>query len=137
MVAAMRGFCAELALQHKVEIDFRHRDVPLNLPPDVSLCLFRIMQEGLHNAIKHSGVRRFEVEVYGTADALELTLHDDGVGFDPEAVASGAGLGLTSMRERLKLVDGELSICSKPKQGTTLHARAPLQGMSDQLSVAG
>jgi PAS domain S-box-containing protein len=137
MVAAMRGFCAELALQHKVEINFRHRDVPPNLPTDVSLCLFRVMQEGLHNAIKHSGVRRFEVEVYGTADTVELTLHDDGVGFDPEAVATSAGLGLTSMRERMKLVDGELSICSKPEQGTTLHARTPLARLSDQLSVAG
>jgi len=137
MVVAMRGFCAELALQHKVEINFRHRDVPPNLPTDVSLCLFRVMQEGLHNAIKHSGVRRFEVEVYGTLDTVDLTLHDDGVGFDPEAVATTAGLGLTSMRERLKLVDGELLICSKPEQGTTVHARAPLARVSDQLPVAG
>ena len=137
MVAAMRGFCAELALQHQVEINFRHRDVPPNLPTDVSLCLFRVMQEGLHNAIKHSGVRRFGVEVYGTADTVELILHDDGVGFDPEAVATSPGLGLTSMRERLKLVDGDLSICSKPEQGTTVHARAPLARMSDQLPVAG
>jgi len=137
MVVAMRGFCAELALQHKVEINFRHRDVPPNLPTDVSLCLFRVMQEGLHNAIKHSGARRFEVEVYGTLDTVDLTLHDDGVGFDPEAVATTAGLGLTSMRERLKLVDGELLICSKPEQGTTVHARAPLARVSDQLPVAG
>jgi PAS domain S-box-containing protein len=137
MVAAMRGFCAELALQHEVEINFRHRDVPPDLPTDVSLCLFRVMQEGLHNAIKHSGVRRFEVEIYGTADTVELILHDDGVGFDPEAVATSPGLGLTSMRERLKLVDGELSICSKPEQGTTVHARAPFARVSDQLPVAG
>ena len=61
MVAAMRGFCTELSLQYKVEVNFRHRDVPPDLPYDVSLSLFRVLQEGLRNAVKHSGVRSFDV----------------------------------------------------------------------------
>ena len=53
---------------HKFEIEFESSDLPRQLPPDVSLCLFRVLQEALHNAAKHSGVRRFEVELWGTSD---------------------------------------------------------------------
>jgi PAS domain S-box-containing protein len=136
LVAAMRGFCMELSSQHDVEIDFRDRNIPQELPSNVALCFFRVMQEGLHNAIKHSGVRRFIVEVYASQHVIELSLHDDGVGFDPE-VSRGGGLGLTSMRERLKLVEGELSIVSKPRQGTTVHACAPLHTSANLLPMVG
>jgi PAS domain S-box-containing protein len=126
VVNAMRGFCTELSEQQKVEIDFGFTDIPETVSQEISLCLFRVLQEALHNAVKHSRARHFEVALRGTSNALHLTIHDSGVGFDPEGAMKGRGLGLTSMQERLKLVDGELSIDSQPMCGTTIHARVPL-----------
>jgi len=125
MVNAMRGFCMELSEQQNVDINFCHKDVPVSVPPEISICLFRVLQEALHNAVKHSKERQFAVEALGTSDALILTIKDAGLGFDLEAAMKGRGLGLTSMQERLKLVNGELSINSQPMHGTTIHAQVP------------
>jgi PAS domain S-box-containing protein len=126
MVHAMRGFCLELSEQQKVDINFGHKDIPENVPPEVSICLFRVLQEALRNAVKHSNVRLFDVEVRGTSDALHLTVRDTGLGFAPDDAAKGRGLGLTSMQERLNLVNGALSIQSQENCGTSVHARVPL-----------
>jgi PAS domain S-box-containing protein len=126
VVAAMRGFCGELSGQRGVEIDFRAEDVPGGVPPDVSLCLFRVLQEALHNAVRHSQVRHFDVHLRGTGNTVDLTIRDEGVGFDVDAANRGFGLGLTSMRERLKLVGGELFIESHLTRGTTVVARTPV-----------
>jgi PAS domain S-box-containing protein len=123
---AMRGFCAELSNQKNVEIRFSHKDVPGNLPQDISLCLFRVLQEGLHNAVKHSESRAFEVELNGQPGRLHLTVRDSGRGFDLETAMGGSGLGLSGMHERIKLVNGELVIHSQPERGTTIHARVPV-----------
>ena len=128
--SAMRGFCAELSRQKKVEITFFHKDVPANVSQDISLCLFRVLQEALHNAVKHSDSDQFNVGLRGISGVIDLTVSDAGVGFDPETAMKGRGLGLSSMRERMKLVDGELSIESQPNRGTTIHARVPV-GLSD------
>jgi signal transduction histidine kinase len=125
MVHAMRGLCIELSEQHNVDINFGHRDIPGTVPPEISICLFRVLQEALHNAVKHSQVRLFDVEARGTSDAILLTIRDTGLGFDPEYAMKGHGLGLTSMHERLKLVNGELSINSQPRCGTSVQARVP------------
>jgi signal transduction histidine kinase len=122
---AMRGLCTELSKKQKVEINFSDKDIPGTVPKEISLCLFRVLQEALHNALKHSGVRHFDIELRGTLSALHLTVRDSGFGFDLEAM-KGRGLGLDSMHERLKLVDGELTIDSQPGRGTTIHARVPL-----------
>ena len=127
VVAAMRGFCRELSGQKNVEIDFRDENVPGSVPPDVSLCLFRVLQEALHNAVRHSRVRHFNVHLRGAGDAVHLTIGDEGVGFDVDAASRGLGLGLTSMRERLKLVGGELFLESQSARGTTVLARAPVR----------
>jgi len=137
MVTAMRGFCTELSQQQKVEIDFVSRTVPEMVPQDISLCLFRILQEALHNAIKHSRARHFEVVLCGAPDALLLTISDSGIGFDAEAEMKRGGLGLTSMRERLKLVHGVLSINSQPRGGTTVHARVPFTLSRDSAPAEG
>lgn len=127
VVAAMRGFCEELSGQNSAEIDFRCENVPSSVPPDVSLCLFRVLQEALHNAVRHGQVRHVDVQLRGTGDAVDLTVRDEGVGFDVEEANRGRGLGLTSMKERLKLVGGELFIESQSTRGTTVLARAPVQ----------
>jgi len=137
LAAAMRSFCREFGKQHKVEIEFESRDLPRQLPPDASLCLFRVLQEALHNAAKHSGVKRFDVQLWGTSGDVHLTVSDLGSGFDAEAAMKGRGLGITSMQERLKLVKGELTITSEPKRGTTIHARVPLDLESQSARAAG
>ena len=109
----------EFGEQQKVEIDFKTHDLPTPLARDISLCLFRVLQEALHNSAKHSGVRHFEVRLWGTSDEIHLTVRDSGAGFDREAAKKSRGLGLISMEERLRLVNGPLSIESQPKHGTT------------------
>lgn len=126
LVAAVAGFCREFSNRQNVRVDFHSENIPEPLPKEISLCLFRVVQEALQNSVKHSGEKRFEVSLKCAANEIVLIVSDSGVGFDPEKVISGQGLGLTSMKERLKLVDGQLSVDSKPKEGTTIHARVPL-----------
>jgi len=137
IVAAMKGFCKEFGEQQKVEIDFRSHDLPTPLSPEISLCLFRVLQEALHNAAKHSGVAHFEVQLWGTSDEIHLAVNDLGGGFDTETAMHGSGLGLTSMQERLRFVNGELSINSQLERGTTVHARIPFSSSSDSARAAG
>ena len=137
IAAAMRGFCREFGEQQKVEIDFQTGDLPTPLSADISLCLFRVLQEALHNSAKHSGVRHFEVLLRGTSDEIHLTVKDSGKGFDREAAKTSQGLGLISMEERLKLVKGTLLIEAQPKHGTTIHARVPLSSGGDSMLAAG
>jgi PAS domain S-box-containing protein len=125
--AAASGFCRELSEQQKVEIDFSHTGIPRSLPKEISLCLFRVLQEALQNAIKHSGERHFKVELNRTSAHIQLTVNDLGVGFDPQDAINSRGIGLISMRERLHLLDGELSIQSEPGRGTTINACVPLR----------
>jgi signal transduction histidine kinase len=126
LATAMRGFCEEFGEQQKVEIDFETHDLPSALSPDISLCLFRVLQEALHNSVKYSGVRHFDVRSWGTPNEVHLTVSDFGSGFDIEAAKAGRGLGLISMDERLKILNGTLSIESQRKRGTTIHAFVPL-----------
>jgi signal transduction histidine kinase len=124
IVAAMRGFCHEFG-------------EPTSLPPDISLCLFRVLQEALHNSAKHSGVRYFEVRLSGTSDEVHLSVSDSGVGFDREAAKEARGLGLISMEERLKLLNGTFSIESQHKCGTTIRAHVPLSARNDSIRATG
>jgi PAS domain S-box-containing protein len=133
LAAALTGFCQEFSEQQKVEVDFKTHDLPPPLSPDISLCFFRVLQEALHNAAKHSGVRHFEVRLWGTPDEIHLTISDSGVGFDVEAAKASRGLGLVSMGERLKLLRGTLSIESQPGRGTTIHACVPLSSGSGSI----
>jgi PAS domain S-box-containing protein len=126
ITGAMRGFCKEFGEQQRVEIDFQAHDLPIPLSPEISLCFFRVLQEALHNSAKHSGTRDFEVRLWGTSDEIHLTVRDSGTGFDREVAKNSRGLGLISMEERLKLLNGTLSIDSQPKRGTTIHARVSL-----------
>ena len=138
IVAAMRSFCKEFGDQQGMEVDFGSHDLPSPLPsPEISLTLFRVLQEALHNAAKHSGVSHFEVQLWGRPGEIDLTVSDSGAGFDVQAAREGRGLGLTSMQERLKMVNGELSIESQPNRGTTIRARVSLGSQSDSIRAAG
>jgi len=136
IVAAAKSFCKELSEQQKADIDFSHTNIPRSVPKEISLCLFRVLQETLQNAVKHSGVRHFRVELRGTEGEIQLTVSDLGVGFDQQDAIHRRGLGLISMRERMQLVSGEISIKSQPGSGTTIHARVPFKG-TDSMLAAG
>jgi PAS domain S-box-containing protein len=126
--AATSSFCSEITERQNIKIDFRCDGLPEGLSSEVSLCLFRVLQEALHNAVKYSGVDELEVSLAGVSHGIQLRVHDSGAGFDPKKMGNGHGLGLTSMKERLRLVSGELYIETKPGQGTTILALVPLAG---------
>jgi len=137
IVAAITSFCKELSDRQKIDIQFTHDLVPSSLPYDISLSLFRVVQEALRNAVKHSGVRHFEVDLRGTLYEIQLTVHDAGAGFDLTSTMTNPGLGLVSMQERARLVKGTLSIVSSPSTGTTIQARVPLGSSSNVGRAAG
>lgn len=122
IAAAMREFCREFAEHQKVEVEFKSMDLTARLTPEVSLGLYRVLQESLQNAVKYSGTERFEVELFGESGAVHLAVHDSGVGFNLESAIRGRGLGLTSMQERMKLIKGKFLVESQPGRGTTIHA---------------
>jgi signal transduction histidine kinase len=137
IVAAARGFCRELMEQRKVTIHFKESGVPDSVPREVALCLFRVLQEALHNALKNSGVCEFGVELSGSEAEIRLVVSDAGRGFDPEAAMKAHGIGLISMRERLRLVNGEIRIDSRPNCGTRIEARVPLVSAKTMTATAG
>jgi signal transduction histidine kinase len=134
LVHGMRTWCREYGLRQKLEIDFKSHDVP-TLPHETSLCLFRVLQEALHNAAKYSGVKRIEVQVAEKSGDVHLIVSDSGKGFDIEAAKRKRGLGLTSMQERVRLVGGTIVIDSKPSAGTTIHVCVPFAERTAQTAA--
>jgi len=131
LAPAARSLCREISEQHKVDINFSEAGIPRSLPRQISISLFRVLQEALQNAIKYSGARHFTVEIRARSGTIELVVRDRGVGFDPQAAMKHQGLGLISMRERMQSVNGELSIDSQPGKGTTVKAGVPFVGEAD------
>jgi len=131
------AFCRSLSERHQVEIDFRHEGLRANLPKDIAVCLFRVLQEALNNAVKYAGVRHITVTLLATPPEIQLTVSDRGVGFDPTSTRSGYGLGIISMKERLHLVGGEVHIESEPGVGTTVRARVPVGSLAERTVERG
>jgi signal transduction histidine kinase len=124
LVAALKSLLHEFISNYRVGGQIRFRDV--QTPPDseVSLTLFRVAQEALRNAGKHSEATNVHIELIGETVGLLMRITDDGVGFDTSAEL-GRGLGMISMKERMRLVNGEFSIWSRPGLGTQVEARVP------------
>ena len=122
---ALKRQSREFSEHYQVEVDCKCSRVPATLSPEISLCLFRVVQEALHNVAKHSHARRVTVELCGGPKLLRLAIHDDGVGFT-NSTKRARGLGLISMRERLHLVGGKFFIVSKPGSGTRVEAIVPV-----------
>ncbi len=137
LAAAASGFCRELSERQNVKIDFTQTGIPHEMPKEISLSLFRVLQEALQNAVKHSGVKHFRVELHGTSDEIQLSVSDSGVGFNPARGASSGGLGLISMQERMHLIDGEFLVQSEPNRGTTIYACAPLRAEEHRARAVG
>jgi len=137
LVAAMKSMCNEFAEHQRMEIDFRGHDLPSPLPSEISLCLSRVLQEALQNAAKHSGVKHVNVQLNGTTEDVQLTITDLGKGFDLNLALKGRGLGLTSMQERVRVLNGTVAIRSKPMGGTTIHVRIPVRSEPAAQRAAG
>jgi len=135
VAAGIKSWCKEFGERHGMQIDFKS-NVSSVLPLEVGVPLFRVLQEALHNVTKHSGVRQAEVQLRVDSGEIHLIVSDLGKGFDFEAALAGKGLGLTSMRERVRLVNGTIMIESKPMGGTTIHARVPFV-LEHRSQVAG
>jgi signal transduction histidine kinase len=136
LVMAARSFCREFSEESGTVVEFTDRDVPKSLPREVSLSLFRVIQEALHNSAKYSGEKQFEVRLEGTPGAIELEVNDRGVGFDVTNLKNSEGLGLVSMTERIHLLNGTINIESKPNAGTRIRACVPLTTQSKALTRA-
>jgi PAS domain S-box-containing protein len=125
IVGGMRSWCNEFAERQGMEINFKSSGLLSVLPPEISLCLFRVLQEALQNAAKHSGVKRLDVKLQEESGEIHLMVSDSGKGFDVASAMQGRGLGITSMQERVRLVGGAIVIDSKPTDGTTIHVCIP------------
>ena len=137
LVTAAKSFCREFEDTRKVTINFTADEFRDPIPADISLCLYRVLQESLNNSAKHSCAREFDVRLWRVDDAIHLTVRDDGVGFDVRSARQGHGLGLVSMEERVKLVGGDFSIRSSYGKGTMVHARVALVPRAPAARAAG
>jgi PAS domain S-box-containing protein len=126
LAPAIRSYCREFSQQHDVTVQFADENVPNFLPRDISLSLFRVTQEALQNALKHSGIRQFSVALRSSEKEIQLEVSDRGAGFDVEGAKLDRGLGLVSMQERAHLVHGTFTIESAENGGTRILVRVPL-----------
>lgn len=130
LVRAIESELANLTSRENLEISFTHEGINNNsiVSQETSLCLYRIVQEGVKNIISHSGAKKCEISLLAVDNAFCLTVRDDGNGFEPAEVRSKPGLGLSSMRERAQIVGGNFSIDSRPGQGTAIRVTIPVNG---------
>ena len=127
LTEGVRSFCIEFSSQHAIEVHFIHKGgVPKSTNPDTALCVFRIVQEGLRNARKHSRATKVDVWLEGSAEAISLTLSDNGVGFKLSDCVASDGIGLRSMRERARILGGMFRLQSSPEQGTRIVVTVPI-----------
>jgi signal transduction histidine kinase len=130
LAEALRTECERLGRRGRVELSVELDPVPADVGKDAALCLFRVAQEALHNVIRHAGARVATVALRQRDGGLLLGVRDDGVGFDPGSPRERRSLGLASMRERVRLVNGTLDIESAPGRGTAIVAWVPSGGGS-------
>ena len=126
LAASLRRICSELSDAGGITILLEIEEIPVVLTNEVALAVYRIAQEALHNIVKHSGARNATVRLEADRDDIVLSVIDDGLGFDPLAERAMNGVGLISMRERVGQVDGQMTLTSKPNQGTRIEVRVPL-----------
>jgi signal transduction histidine kinase len=134
LVTGVSALCKEFAVQQSMEVDFVTNDVPRSVDPNVALCLFRIVQEGLRNLKKHSGATKAQVRLSKFGAKLFVTVVDEGTGFDVRDLGIREGLGIRSMAERADLLGGRFEIHSKPGEGTRIEAWVPLQPKSERMT---
>ncbi|MGC2283263.1 MAG: ABC transporter substrate binding protein [Candidatus Acidiferrales bacterium] len=126
LVPAVAALCKEFTTNQGIRVDLTSTEIPRSINPDTALCVFRIVQEGLRNLKKHSGAEQAKVDLKMTGERLEITVRDEGYGFDLRALHKNEGLGIRSMEERARSLGGKFEIHSRSGKGTTLKASLPL-----------
>jgi signal transduction histidine kinase len=124
LVPAVRALARDME-HYEFRVDVAESGWPDRIPSVVALSLYRVAQEALHNAAKHSGSSVVTVSFRGGEGALTLTISDAGKGFDSRRAGAFRGLGIVSMRQRLRAIGGALTITAAPGQGTQIEARLP------------
>jgi len=124
---SLKRLCDDMSTRLALDIDFKAWHVPRSVPPKVSLCLFRVLQEALTNVLKHSGTTRAAVRLTGTPEAIELKVRDHGCGMPSDRLAMTPGVGLMTMRERVEMLQGTFSVTSPADEGTEIDVRIPLE----------
>jgi signal transduction histidine kinase len=119
--------CERFSRQESIKVEGKIDDVPRHVPQDVALCLFRVTQEALHNVSRHAQATMVDVSLRQSEAGLELTVTDNGVGFQSAEELQRPTLGLSSMRERVRLLGGRMTVQSEPNRGTTLSVWVPLK----------
>lgn len=132
LVAGVRSFCREFARREQIAVDFEHEKVPPGVPADAALCLFRVVQEGLRNVRKHSGAKDAAVRLDCSGGKLHVRISDHGKGFDLGVPPESGGIGIWSMRERVRLLGGRLRVQSRLMQGTEIDAWLPIDSECEQ-----
>jgi len=127
LAAALRSECTAFTDQHGIPIDFNPGGIPRVLPDNVALCLYRVVQECLRNVAKHAHATTVRVALQAGSDDIALEVADTGDGFDLEQAKGRGGLGLISMEERARLLNGAFGIRSQPGMGTLVTIRVPLR----------
>jgi signal transduction histidine kinase len=125
LISALRSHCTEFSQHEGIRVWFITEQIS-GPPPEISICLYRIVQEALRNVAKHSGAREAWVRIKQENGVIQLSIIDKGVGIHPDAARETSGLGLISIRERVQLVNGQLQI-SAPGPGTRIRVRVPIQ----------
>lgn len=128
LVKAVQSECARLSRKEGLEVFFTNDNVPEMVPRGISIALYRIIQEGLRNIVVHSQARTAHLRLQGSDSAIELSIRDTGLGFEPSKVTSKPSVGISSMEERARLVHGDFSLDSAPGEGTVITVRVPLDG---------
>jgi signal transduction histidine kinase len=126
LVEALKAECDRVGQHGSPRVKMEAREVPEELAPETSLCLYRVAQEALSNAVRHARASAVSVLLSQNGKGLQLTVSDNGRGFDPAVAHGHASLGLASMRERVRLLRGELDIESTPGRGTSVVAWLPV-----------
>ena len=131
LAAALKSLCGELNESGKLKVEFNQTGFPATLARDVTLCVFRIAQEGLRNCVKHSGADLVRVTLTRTRNTIRLVVSDNGCGFDTKSALMEKGLGFISMKERLHLLGGQMNVYSRPLRGTRIEISVPLKLQHD------
>jgi signal transduction histidine kinase len=126
LLVAARTFCREVSLQAGIGVHFEQHDVPRDVGADVALCLYRVIQEAVQNSVRHNGGLAVQVSLIRAGEQIRLLITDEGKGFDVDHAIHNGGLGLVSMRERVRQVNGSIQFTSSPGKGARIEVNVPL-----------
>ena len=136
LVQAVQAECDVFIKKTGIDVSLEPSDLPDSISQDLALCLYRIIQEGLQNIAKHAKAGAASITLQGFSGGINLLIRDNGIGFDPAKAKQKAGIGLSSMRERARLVNGTLAIEAKPGKGSEIQIFIPLGELHDQAKAA-